>query len=487
MSIKREFTKDVIIYGVGSGIKKFIGLFLLPFYTRALTPADYGILDTLSTGIILISAFLNLGLDSAAGFYFFKTQEDQEKGKILFTKFILQASTVIPVSILIFFADDISGLLFGNDELSLVIIITTLIIPVNLLMSEQSHIYRYYRMPWKYNIITIVKSLTNIVFGISLVVVYKYGVLGAQLAALFSGLSVVIFSFIFFSRKIYNYHFSFSWAKRMIKFGFPLVWAGVAAWIYSSSDRFFLLHYQDLHEIGYYSIAATFSQPINMLNMAVQMSFGVLFYSIYYKDEDIKKKKSKQSLRDIFSLYIIVAVVISSFLSIFAGNIVPIIATKEYLPGILAIPFLAFSNIFLQAFQITSVGISLSEKTWYFTLIIICTALINVGLNFYFIPKFSFLGASITTIIACCFYWYSAYFISKNFFDIQVRILKVTLFIFSALIISATIPLSEILYKMEFGIFIKISLFVSCIVLGFIFGLIKTKSVKSIIYKFTSD
>ena len=35
--------KGSMVYGIGGELNRFIGLFLLPFYTRALTPDDYGV------------------------------------------------------------------------------------------------------------------------------------------------------------------------------------------------------------------------------------------------------------------------------------------------------------------------------------------------------------------------------------------------------------------------------------------------------------
>ena len=128
MSFIKNFSKDAIAYGLGKGIKKFLGFLLLPFYTRALTPADYGILDTLGTFVFFIAVFFNLGLDSASGFYYFQPKEENEKGKILFTVFILRLVTVIPAVILAFFASNISELLFKTDEYTNVVLITCLLL-----------------------------------------------------------------------------------------------------------------------------------------------------------------------------------------------------------------------------------------------------------------------------------------------------------------------------------------------------------------------
>ena len=124
MSILKEFSKDTIVYGLGNGIKKFIGILLLPLYTRALSPADFGILDTLGTLLFFISAFFNLGLDSASSFYFFQPSDEKERGEILFTTFILRLAVIVPSVILSFFSRGISVLLFKTTNYTSVVLIT---------------------------------------------------------------------------------------------------------------------------------------------------------------------------------------------------------------------------------------------------------------------------------------------------------------------------------------------------------------------------
>ena len=62
----KTFIKNVYVYGFGRGLRKFIGLFLMPFYTRALTPHDYGILETLGVSVFFLVAILN-GYDPLTG------------------------------------------------------------------------------------------------------------------------------------------------------------------------------------------------------------------------------------------------------------------------------------------------------------------------------------------------------------------------------------------------------------------------------------
>ena len=480
MSFIKKFSKDTIAYGLGKGIKKFLGFLLLPFYTRALTPADYGILDTLGTFVFFIAVFLNMGLDSASGFYYFQPKEEKEKGKILFTVFVLRLATIIPAVILSFFSSDISRLLFKSDEYTNVVLITCLLLPLNVLTSEQELVYRFNRKPWKYNLLTILRAIINIGAGVALVVTFKWGVLGAQLASFVSSLFVVIFSFLFYTRTKYTYKFSLVWAKKMLKYGFPLVLAGIAVWVYSVSDRYFLLYYKSLTDIGYYSIGSTFSQPLGLINTAVQMSWGVLFYEIY-NNEDAEKAESKKAISGLVKYYIILGCIISLFLSVFAFEIISLVTTPKYLPGIIVIPLLLFSAIVGQLIEIIGVGITLSEKTIYFTYILIVSALVNFGLNFIFVPLLSYYGAAITTVVAYIVNLILTYKIANKYFPAKYEILNLTFFLTLFFIVSTLVPLLEIKELFVFPIYLKIILFLLFLALPFLFGFIDLNQLRNLL------
>lgn len=477
MGSKKDFTKDAIVFGLGNGLKKFIGFFLLPFYTRALSPADYGILDSVTTFTMLFSAFINMGLDSSSSFYFFQAKTEKDKGQILFSHLLLRVISVIPPLILSFFSAAISRRLFNTEAYTWIVFISIVGVPVNLLMSEQSQIYRYYRKPWSYNVITIVKSLANIGIGISLVVILKWGIIGAQIASIISSLIVVVGSILLFTRKVYFYSFSWFWTKKMIKYGFPLIWASLAVWVFSSSDRFFLLHYSDLESIGYYSIGSTFSQPIGLINSAIQMSFGVLFYKIYYEESDPLKPKAREMAIESFNLYFGVAILLALFLSIFGLDIVNLVATKNYGPGALAIPFLCFAAIASQGFQSMGPGIELAEKTWHFTWITLVTAGVSILSNFVLVPKLGFVGAAISCLVAFNVQWLVKLFVSQKYFYVNYPFIKIFSFYAFGLFVSIFLNL----YKFEFSsmkiLLIKSISFSVVFILGMYFRFIPIREV----------
>jgi O-antigen/teichoic acid export membrane protein len=486
MSILKQFSEDTIVYGLGRSIKKFIGLLLLPIYTRALSPADYGILDTLGAGLFFVSTFFNFGLDTASSYFFFKPQDEKEKGKILFTVFVIRLLVIIPALMLSFFSGPVSSALFGSDAYSNVILITCLLIPVNMLMSEQELIYRFYRNIWGYNALTIVKSLVNIFAGILLVIHFKLGVYGAQIASLVSTVVVVLVSLLFYTRKKYFYRFSFSWAGKMIRFGFPLIWAGMAVWIYSVSDRFLLLKFRDTTEIGYYSIGNTFTQPLGMINMAIQMSFGILFWATFHKETDPEKTKSKKAISDVVILYVVIAGAVTLFLSIFSGEMVRYITTPEYLKGIVVIPVLLMCSIYAQLVEIIPVGISISEKTYHYTWIIIVAALANLLINLFVIPVWGFFGAALTTLLAYLLYYGLSDWVSSRFLNSSYPRLRVNTYLTVIFVISLFFPFMEIYNNHKYSLIIKILVFTSSFSLPFIFQFITGKQTFSLAAKLLS-
>jgi O-antigen/teichoic acid export membrane protein len=483
MNLLRQFSKDTLLYGLGKGVKKFIGLLLLPMYTRALSPAEFGIVDSLGALLFFISVFFTLGLDSSTSYFYFKEQNENSRGQILYTAFVLRLLAIIPATALSFFAHPISKLMFGTEQYAGAVLITFLLIPANIIMSEQELVYRFNRKAWNYNVITISKSLCNIVGGIILVVQLKWSVLGAQLASLFSTIAIVLFSFVTYTRFRYTFKFNRGIAKKLIRYGFPLIWASLGVWVYSVSDRFFLIHYKSLDDIGFYSIGSTFSQPIGLINMAVQMSFGVLFYEVYHGETGELKTKSKQLMKQILYLYISVATVLALALCIFSYEILEVVATTRYVKGIVVIPILTCSLIFAQIIEIVPAGISLSEKTWHFTWIIFVAAIVNAGLNFIFIPALGYMGAAITTLIANLVYFVLVDKISSRYFDAEFSRLKIFIYMAIFLLFSLAFPLSEIYWDYTFNPALKFLLLLLFFPMPFIFGFINKSSVYTFLSK----
>lgn len=473
----KNLSKDTVIYGVGTVLQKIIGFVLLPFYTRVLSPSEYGVLDTLATLTFFVSTIFSLGLTGATSRYFFIADSEEEKKKLLYTSATLRLiSYSIPLILFVIFSTRISLLLFDTDAYSLVVVISGFMLFFSAQQDVQSHIFRFYREPVKYNVITILRTIISPVSGILLVVILQWGVLGATLANLITSVITLTFAYFYFVRKKYIRQFSWVWAKKMLTFGFPLIFTTILTWVNSVSDRFFLLHYQDLSQIGLYSIGNTFSQPIQLVNMALSMSSMVFVMTLYSEEKAKEKPETKALLTKIWHAYLAIAISIALFVSIFSYDIVKILTTEKYVGSILALPFLLFSQIIYFSVDLTGNGMTLKEQSKPYVWIMLIAAGLNFGLNFYFVPNFGFVGAAITTIISNIAYFLIAYFWSQKVFYIKRSFIKPALYILFGLSIAIFFPFYELKYGGHISYFLKTAVLIIILTFPFIFKIVDIKT-----------
>ena len=245
MANVKTFLGDAGIYGIGKAIKKLIGVFLLPFYARALSPEEYGTIDVLANAVFFVATFSSIGLNDATARFFYKAETEDAKGEVLFTAISIRLilSTILSLTLLPF-ADQISYFFFKTSDYKWAVYMSCIFVPISILSEEQSSIYRYYRKAIQFNVLTIAQSLLNIALGIYLVLFLKTGVFGTTLATLGSSAIIVIISFFIFTKAKYTFKFNGPMARQMLKYGFPLIGVGILGWIFSVSDRYFLLYSQ---------------------------------------------------------------------------------------------------------------------------------------------------------------------------------------------------------------------------------------------------
>lgn len=484
MSLIKGLSKDTLIYGVGSVIQKIIGFVLLPFYTRALSPSEYGVLDALTTLTFFLSTIFGLGISGATSRYFFIAEGEVEKKKLLYTSATIRLiSYSIPLLILVFFSSKISMLLFSTEEYSLVIKVAGFLLFFAAQQDIQSAIFRFYREPVKFTFVVIIKTILYPVSGIVLVVILHWGVLGATLANLITSVITMAFAYFYFIRKQYVRQFSWVWAKKMLKFGFPLIFFSILSWVNAVSDRFFLLYYKDLSQIGLYSIGNTFSQPISLINGALTLSAFVLIFSLYGEENGDDKPKTKVFLTKIWYIYLAITVSTACIISIFSYDLVLFITTPAYIDGISALPFLLFSQILYMGTELTGNGMTLKEQSKPYIWIMLIAAATNFGLNFYFVPNFGFVGAAITTIISNVVNFIISYYWSQKVFYIKRSFTKPAIYILIGLSISIFFPFYELKVGGHISYFIKTAVLITVLTIPFIFKMIDYNSILNLYTK----
>ncbi len=444
----KKLTSDSIIYGLGGAIGTFIGVFLTPILTRILTPADYGVIDITNSLTNILLIFVVAGLDSAMIVHFFETEDAKQKKSILTTAFMFMVGISVVMSVLaIIFAKPIAGLVFGSNDFTAVIKINFVTLPFSLIILASLVVLRLGFRPWRYTIINILKLTLTIGLTIFFVVGmraslpgYFYAILAANIFAAFICL--------YFIRTSVGISGSRTQLRSMLRYGLPLIPAGIADFTLNLLDRFFLVHYRDLNEVGLYAVGIKVGSVILLLVNAFQLAWGPYAYSI------AKQPDAKPFYAKILNYYMLLTCGIGVVISIFAKPILHLLTAPAFINGYRVVIPIAFGLIIYGAYYIVTVGIAITHNTKHTAWTTVTAAVLNVILNFALIPRYGMVGAAFATMFSYVVFTYLVYRMSQRYFHIPYRIQSVAWLLLGSYI-AASIGQYEMSHRLVVDLSIK--------------------------------
>ncbi|MFH0930367.1 MAG: oligosaccharide flippase family protein [Candidatus Zixiibacteriota bacterium] len=123
----KTIAKHTAIYSTADLLAKAVGFFLLPIYTRYLSPADYGILELLSVSLTIIIIFVQQGMQTSffrAYSFDYKDKEEDQKEIISTSYLYLLFSSFIFLGIAALFSRPINNILFQSKDYTLLVRLT---------------------------------------------------------------------------------------------------------------------------------------------------------------------------------------------------------------------------------------------------------------------------------------------------------------------------------------------------------------------------
>ncbi len=192
-----------------------------------------------------------------------------------------------------------------------------------------------------------------------------------------------------------NLQFDFSTAKRLLKESMPLVVTAVAVKLYTDIDQVMIKNMYSISETGKYAIAAKFSKICSFLPSAVFVSvFPNLVKSRDYNHSLYKKKLQKLYNLCSFSGYGFVI-----FFMLFSDFIIQVLLGAEYKSSSFFLKILIWSTIFGSLGGARSLYLISENRTNLYMYSVLIGCVINIFLNYVFIPIYGGIAACWTTLI----------------------------------------------------------------------------------------
>jgi O-antigen/teichoic acid export membrane protein len=451
-SFLKKSVKHGAIYGIGDILHKFVGFMLIPIYTRYLTPADYGVLEVLGVTISIIGLFIIHGMYSAFSrsyLYDYKDNFEQQRELFSTTYFYLLGSGIFFFTILTVFSQSINGLIFKNDNHLLLLKLSIGICCLEAIRGFPFAIYRNNFESVKFVTLRTIGFTVNISLNIYFIVVKQFGITGILIGNLLTSLLICIIG-TFLLKDYFVFRFSIAKLKPMLKFGLPLLPAGIAWFIFDISDRYFLVHLSSKTELGLYSLAAKFAMIVQFLLL---MPLQRVYFASYYPLAKNDPENARYILGRFFTYFCLAGGFVGLGVIFLSEPLIKIMADKAFWASYKVVPLLAGSAVLLGIVHTLNAGINITGKTKYLPLIVGSAAIVNIGLNIALIPKFGMMGAGYATFISYIVYFLICYFVNqaiykRNFELLRlIKIVSVTIIILvMGILYKSSAIMMEILY-----------------------------------------
>lgn len=391
----RKFTKDVLLIGLVSIFISIQQIILIPLLTKTLGVESYGIWSSIMLTVELIALIASLGLGYAIIRFFAKFNKKEVQSG--FSSILLASSiTGFLLSILLFLISDLIALyIFKDIASSFFIKLASIMVLVTTLNVIIVNFFNALRKTYSYSFLLILQSLGELLL-IFYLVINGFGLGGAILGSLLAKL--VVFGLgalsIRFSIKLKKPDFSL--LKKYIYYSLPIAPLALFSWVLHSSDIYIIGLFRGAGEIGIYSLVYSLSKVMFLFMSPI----GLILYPAISKAWDHKKfGEAKTYLSYSMKYFLLFAIPTAMGLIVLANPLIQIISTKEFLSGYLLFPFIAVGLLLFKTAEVFMYILTSKKQTKLISKIYGFGALINIILNFVFIPFFGMYGAAFTTFL----------------------------------------------------------------------------------------
>ncbi len=334
-----RLARDSALYAVGSVVGKVIGLVLLPFLTRTLSPAEFGRYDVLSTLQSAVTSVLLLGLDVAATRLFVDLRE-QDQRRMFASWLALVAALLVPCTAVFLAArSQLSTSLFGTAGLSTAVGLTGVAIVGSALQLVGLTAMRNHRRPGAFAAVSGGSLLLNGVLIVLLVP--SRPTVTAVIAAMALSMCVGAIAALFVAAPYFSGRPDRHITARLLSLGIPLVPAVTFTWIAEFANRAVLLDRAGAEQVAYFSVASRFASLSMLVILGFQLAWQPRAFADSTQDGGLQRiaVDGRRIMVGVAATAVGIAVVSPELVRLASGSV--------YLA---ALPALGFALVFTIAF-----------------------------------------------------------------------------------------------------------------------------------------
>ena len=438
MNPLKKLFQQTAIYGLATVLPRMLNFLLLPLYTGILVTAGYGEVSVIFAWIAIFNVFLAYGMETAF-FRFYHKNPDQ--GRVVSTSLIsISVTTLIFVLMALLFQTKMAGMAdidlpFVRYAIAIIALDAFVIIPFAWLRANEK--------PMRYAIIKIASVAINLGLNIFFLVALP-GLVEQNTDSIFAWTYRADFeiSYIFISNLIAsavtfllmlplylqsNYIFDRTLWKRMMRYAWPVLLAGVAYTINEVFDKILLerLLPEDIaqSETGMYAACYKLGMFMTLFATAFRMGIEPFFFS------HAETENPQRAYAQITNYFVILGSVILLAIVVFADTLKFLFIDEDYWDAMNIVPLILLGSFFLGIYHNLSVWYKVTDKTRYGAFISVIGAIITIGINYAFIPKIGYMASAIATLLAYGTMMVISYYLGKSHYPVPYNFRKIVFYL----------------------------------------------------------
>lgn len=374
-------------FTVCSVTQKVLALLTVPLFTRLMSTEDYGVLTLYQAwfNVIIIVTTLNLHL-AVFNTAMIKFEEDRDR----FTSSMTALTSVISI---------VTGALYFllREKLNEIIGLET---PIMLIMLAHLTFYPAYnfwaarqRFEYRYKaliIVTLTVAIASSALGV--VAVTRSADKGTARVCAVAIVETLVYGVIYIRNlRRGKCLFDKKYWKYALLFALPLVPHYLSGSILNHVDRIMINSFVGSGKAAIYGVAYSVSMSAILFVNALNASYTPWLFGKL-------KRKDYSEIADISFDMMLMICVIDALLILFAPEIMYIIGGRKYQETVQIFPILSASSPCIFLYSLFA-GIEFFFEQKYLIMVAsVCAAMLNVALNYIFIPLIGYQGAAYTTL-----------------------------------------------------------------------------------------
>lgn len=401
----RKLASQTAVYGLSSIIGRLVNYLLTPLYTYYFLPEAYGTVVELYTYTSFLIVLLTYGMETA---FFRYSGERYNNGKVFSSGLILLIFTTFVFVLLCLLSRQFIADALHYTENPEYISWFTWIVAIDIITALPFSYLRKNNQALRFAMVRLGGIAVNVLLNLFFIVYCpshfpegswfydpSAGVGYIFVSNLISSIFTLLLLLPIFVQIREGVDTSI--LKKMIVYGIPLLFAGLAGMINETMDRVLLKYLlpepeKALEQIGIYGACYKISIIMTLFVQTFRYAAEPFYFSHQNKDDAPEMYAKVMNYFVIICAYIfLVTLVFLDIIKLFIG--------EAYRSGLHIVPLLLLANMFLGIFNNLSIWYKLSGKTYHGAILTGIGALLTILANTILIPLMGYTGAAYATLI----------------------------------------------------------------------------------------